>query len=956
MENLQEIADQIFVKALGLDAIERAAYLQSECRNSPELRERVENMLKDDELVGSFLERPLFDRPPLKDMNSESTSAQDRNFGTGEGTSPRSYTPQFIPGEVLCDRFAVVRFIAKGGMGEVYEVEDRQLQGVHVALKTVLSHYAADPLMQARFEREVLNARKVVHPNLCPIYDIFHWKRPEGHVTFLTMKLLEGETLTARLARIGPLHDPEASLIIRQVGSGLSAAHSAGILHRDIKATNIILNGFAEEVFACVTDFGLARAAFTETTALTVGGVAGTPGYVAPELFYGGSPSKASDVFSFGVVAYQVMTGHLPQQSVHPTPDHSVEALTKGFPPPWRQLVRGCLEPNLDRRYKDIPTALQSLVLVTDERTVSLRNAHFLTRRKMIALTATGCAAVAGGAWLERDKLIDWLEPLPSKRFVALMAWPAGESQAVVLTILDSIGNRLARAEAYVKDLLVVSARDVPHDGEALTAPDKSERSLGANLVLTASVQQDSSQVHLHLQLLDAGSQQILRKKTLSCLLAEIAVLTQKAAEEAAILLRLPRQEIKVSDEDEKKNVPADVFQGYSEAEQLMNEPNHSGLQQAIGEYQHALDLDPHFALGYAKLAKAYIEQYLVTRETANLDLADKNVAKALFYNPNSAMAIFSQALVPLYKGDAEGALKLFRKALEADPGNQEVLLYEARAFENLGKNHFKYAEQVYRQIVADRPNYWPAYNNLGVLLSREGEYYDAANAFASAGMAAPTVALPMANLSTTYIQLGRHDDARAALIEGLRRGKTEDLYLALGDLDFGDGKYREALTAYQQAGKLAPRYHLVQRDIGDCYAMLGNPQLEKASYLEAARLQSSSLQTNPQDGLGWANLAFYHAKSGAFNAAEADIRNAEDHGGTDLESQFTITQALAVMGRKKEALSRLEWCIDCNLSTDELELAVDLKTLRKDPAFLAYFKNRGTGKTAISKCRARPS
>jgi eukaryotic-like serine/threonine-protein kinase len=98
----------------------------------------------------------------------------------------------------------VIRFIAKGGMGEVYEVEDRQLRGVHVALKTVLSQYAADPLMQERFEREVLNAREVVHPNICPIYDIFHWKRPEGRLTFLTMKLLAGETLSARLGRAGP--------------------------------------------------------------------------------------------------------------------------------------------------------------------------------------------------------------------------------------------------------------------------------------------------------------------------------------------------------------------------------------------------------------------------------------------------------------------------------------------------------------------------------------------------------------------------------------------------------------------------------------------------------------------------------------------------------------------------------------------------------------------------------
>jgi eukaryotic-like serine/threonine-protein kinase len=946
MEDLQELAEQIFVAVLGLDPSERPAYLQAACRNSPEVRARVENMLKEDDLAGSFLQKPLFDGRPLRDIQAEHINSKDTDSRTSEDAGSRSYTPQFGPGEVLCERFAVIRFIAKGGMGEVYEVEDRQLRGVHVALKTILSQYAADPFMHERFEREVLNARGVVHPNLCPIYDIFHWNRPEDRLTFLTMKLLAGETLASRLARTGPLADPEASLIIRQVGSGLSAAHDAGILHRDIKAANIILDGFGEKVYACVTDFGLARAALSETTLLTMGGIAGTPGYMAPELFYGGAPSKASDVFAFGVVAYQMLTGHLPQSSLNLTPEYSVESLIQVFPAPWRQLLRGCLEPDRERRYKDIPSALQSLAEAHGERIVH-SGSPFLTRRKMIALTVSGCAAAAGGAWLERDRLIDWLEPLPSKRFVALMAWPAGGSQAEVLTILDSIGSRLARSEVYVKDLLIVAARDVPSGGVSLTSPSESESSLGANLVLAASLQQKSSHVHLYLQLLDAWSQRVLRRSIISRPTAEISGLTREAAERAVFLLRLPRQEIQVSDVEELRNLPHDVFQAYSEAEELVSDPNHSGLQQAIAKYQLALDLDPHFALGYAKLAKAYIEQYFVTREPANVNLARGNVANALRYNPNSAMGLLSQALVLLYTGDTAAALTVFAKALRADPGNREILLYEARALEDQGGECVKDAEQVYRQIVADRPNYWPAYNNLGVLLERQARYRDAANAFATAGMAAPKAALPMANLGTTYIQLGQLEEARVAVTESLKRGESEDAYLALGDIDFEDGKFNDALKHYQQAGRLDPAYHLIERNIGDCYAMLGNPQLEKASYQAAVRLMSSSLKTNPKNGFGWANLAFYHAKIGDSPAAESDIRNADANGATEVASRFMIVQALALMGKKKEALSLLLWCIDNGLSSDEVNMALDLKDLRNDPAYLSHLKNRRLTKTA---------
>ena len=207
MEDLQEVAEQIFVNALGLDPSEREAYLQSACQSSPEVRERVEKLLKEDDLAGSFLNRPLFDHPPAA---GDDVTARNSHSPRGHGADTHPYTPRFIRGDVICDRFEVIRFIAKGGMGEVYEVEDRQLRGVHVALKTVLSQYAADPLMQERFEREVLSAREVVHPNICPIYDIFHWKRAEGRLTFLTMKLLAGETLSARLARAGPIPEPEA--------------------------------------------------------------------------------------------------------------------------------------------------------------------------------------------------------------------------------------------------------------------------------------------------------------------------------------------------------------------------------------------------------------------------------------------------------------------------------------------------------------------------------------------------------------------------------------------------------------------------------------------------------------------------------------------------------------------------------------------------------------------------
>ena len=235
-------------------------------------------------------------------------------------------TPVFRTGDIVAFRFRIVRYLAKGGMGELYEAEDLELRE-RIALKTILSHIAADERSILLFKREVHLARQVTHANVCRIYDVFRHRyaaagdTSAGEVVVLAMELLHGETLADKLRRDGRLSSAEILPVVRQMAAGLTAAHRVGVVHRDFKSHNVMLvkpTREAEEMRAVVTDFGLAwRSTQDESTNLSMSlsaenEISGTPAYMAPEQVEGGPVTPATDVYALGVVLYEMVTGALP--------------------------------------------------------------------------------------------------------------------------------------------------------------------------------------------------------------------------------------------------------------------------------------------------------------------------------------------------------------------------------------------------------------------------------------------------------------------------------------------------------------------------------------------------------------------------------------------------------------------------------------------------------------------
>jgi tetratricopeptide (TPR) repeat protein len=305
------------------------------------------------------------------------------------------------PGDVLCDRFVVGRHLGTGGMGEVWAAHDKQLNE-DIAIKTVRDAIAIDEPGLARLKREIHLARRIAHPNVCRVHDLFEDSSGTRPRLFLTMELVEGETLATRLARDGRVPLPEALAIMRQLVAGLAAAHAANVVHRDLKPSNVMLTP-SPAGRVVIMDFGLARlfdsAAAPDSTASAGTAVAGTPDYMAPEQIAGGVATATTDVYALGLLLFEILRGERPfgggtfdswLRRARERPA-KLTGVVPGVDRHIDDVIARCLEYEPRKRFKSVDDVWAAL---------RRRPVWFLPRRvSSRAAAIAGIAVAAGIAW-----------------------------------------------------------------------------------------------------------------------------------------------------------------------------------------------------------------------------------------------------------------------------------------------------------------------------------------------------------------------------------------------------------------------------------------------------------------------------------------------------------------------------------------------------------------------------
>jgi serine/threonine protein kinase/predicted Zn-dependent protease len=945
MASQEQTVEQLFGAALDHRPEDRSAFLDRVCAGAPEVRQRVEELLLADEQAGSFLERKL-----LVPTTDQSDGARSTLVTTGGPTNPHLFASiaagRFETGQIIAGRFAVVRFIARGGMGEVYEVEDHFLQGVHVALKVILPHIAGDAGSSHRFEREVLLARKVVHPNLCPIYDISHCEEPPPPFLFLTMKLVSGETLASRLQRLPLLSRSETISIFRQMIAGITAIHAAGVIHRDIKPNNVMLDRSGSDICLSIMDFGLARLYESETTALTQGFIAGTPGYIAPELLRGAPPSQATDIFALGVLFQQVLTAgqsNVEGSGLSTKPSPALEAAD--VPTVFIHSIKEFLSEDPAHRclaFKQIQSIFGSADSIPARNLDEFSDAssrHILTRRNFVIGSAlTACAATGGVVW-KRERIYELLHPLPPKRFVAILGWPPPEPRVkpMLMNLIDVMANELARAEVFDHNLFITAPRTVTDMKTPAELNDVRE-SLGANLVLATSTVPSSKEFHVSLKVLDPTSTVPLRTKLIHVPDNEQVSLPGMVVRAAAALLDITRYQ----PQDKRFQVGTsnrDALEAFQSAEALMKQLNFTGVESAIAQYKQAVETDPRYALAYARLALAYLRFYDMHRDPSSIVLAKANAETSLSLDRDLVEGHVALASVFEGTGDETNALHEMGSALALDPSNPKTLTYQGQIFARLDR--WDDAEKNFFRVLKERPNYWLPYNELGMNYNSQGNYPKALKAFRAASLAAPNNTLALSNVASLCFQLGRFDEAIETSKKSMAIEPNDIAAATMADVLRAQKKYADALQWAQLAVKLNPTEGTNLLELGDCYSEVrGHSADAENSYKNAAHIQEQQMQTDPTNGPGWMLLALYRIKSGKPESASALVKKAESLNAADLYSQLFKVRILELLGDRDGALATLNTCMQRGATSYQMDSSVDLDSLRSDPRYTSIMNS----------------
>lgn len=861
-------------------------------------------------------------------------------------------------------RYRILGQLGKGGMGVVYRAEDTRLNRT-VALK-FLPGDSLTEMDRMRFLNEARAAAIVHHPNICPVYDI----EEEGGNSFIAMACLDGETLSRRIAH-GALAVRDALRIAIQVASGLECAHESGVVHRDIKSGNVMVG---PDGHVSIMDFGLAL--LPGATRLTnAGSVLGTPSYMSPEQAQGHVVDRRCDLWSLGVVLYEMLAGSLPFRRDHSTavihaivfdqppslatvrpdlPEDLVRAVDKALAKRpedrWQtarefaaELRRIDDSPGAERlRYLNDSQSTETVVMLPG----SAPSVHMASKpghRRVPAIAALLVivlgAAGGGAAWYMKSRGPNGVATAQAEQQVAVLPFTiigeAETTRTVSDGLVEILTSALSDVERFQGKVVAVPSSEIRR--RKIGSAEEARRVYGVNLAITGSAIPSGNAVQFTLSLVDTAKLRQLGSKAFLYDPANPIVARDKAVNVMAQLLNVQLEPATATAIRAGDSGTPGAYSAYLEARGLLARFDLAGnTDKAIAAFQKAIADDPKYALAYSGLGEAYYRKALATGDKQWSVLAVRNAEHAAELDGSLGLTHVTLGFVYGSAGREAEAVTELQKAMRLSPSNADAPRELARIYTNLGR--FAEAEALYIQAANARPTDWYGHFLLGVYYFQRDQFDPAEREIRKASDLAPGNDLILRSLAGVYTTEGKYDDSVELLKKSLTLKENASAWVSLGLAYYYQHKFPEAVAATEAGLQIDSSQYRWWGNLGAfCKWAPGNEKKGQEALRHAVEMGRRMLAATPTDYSLRANLAEYEARLGNSGRAIEEMNLIPAAVRPRFGSRLAVAWELT--GHRKEAVNLIRASMTTVVSLNQIRDDPDLAGVWNDPAMRAFVR-----------------
>jgi eukaryotic-like serine/threonine-protein kinase len=841
-------------------------------------------------------------------------------------------------GQVL-GHYRIVEQVGAGGMGVVFRAHDEQLDR-DVALKVLPRVALLSEPARRQFRREALSLARITDPNVTMAFD---FGRDEG-IDYLVTEYVPGLTLDAKIAG-RPLPEGEVLNLGKQLASGLETAHREGVIHRDLKPGNLRVTPDGR---LKILDFGLAFLLHSDAgsdvtaTLTSTYSDAGTLAYMAPEQVKGQKTDARTDVWAAGAVLYEMSAGKRPfadltgmqlvaaileQEPVAP------RALNPKISDGLERVILRALQKDPNERYQsagDLRIDLTNLSTGTSP----IQPAKTPPRgKRWLAIAALLLVLVAVRIW--------WLRrgtPTAANRVLAVLPFESvandPPTNALGLGLTETMTTKLVQASDGGR-LQLVSTRELVAQG--VNTADQARREFGTDLVLEGSLQQSGDQIRITCSLVDPKTHVQLAAKEITGDASQIFELQDRLFDKVLEMLPLAVDPFRRQALRARPDTQPAAYDFYLRGRGYLEEyQNLDNIQNAITQFERAINVDRNYAPAHAAMGMAYAIGFQQQNQGKDwLEKARSHCARALAITPQLAEGHTCLGNVYSSTGDYDPAVKEFQRSLDLDHLSDETLRLLAAVYQKTG--NATAAEEAFRKAVSLRPNYWGVYNAFGTFYYNRARYGDAAEEFRKAIQLAPLNYRAYSNLGAIYLLLGRYGEGVDLLRRSSALHPSSESYGNLAAAYFYMGRYQDSAENLQQALKIDDKDWLNWGNLGDTlYQIPARRQEALSAYRKAVELANARLEVNARAADILAFTADYYAMLDQEGQARERLERALAITATDPDVLFRAAIFYNHFRNTEKTLEFLSKSVAAGYSRFVIRDTPDFDHLKNDPRFRA--------------------